>query len=356
MKLIASLLMLVLSPLAGAENSSVLNSELMPRASQSILMDAVKSGERFVVVGERGHVLTSDDGQAWSQSETPTRSSLTTVASIGSDVWAAGHDAVILHSDDGGLTWSRQHVAEDVNDPDINRPVLDIFFVDESYGFALGAYAFFMRTEDGGATWEELDFNTLVAIEEAIEDEEADDDTADGAGDESGDDGGYQDYSDYEDEFFDYHLNGMTQLANGTLFIAAEQGNAFVSRDQGNSWSPIQMPYEGSMFGAVATTGGSLVTYGLRGNAFESSDEGATWTQLETGTLNSLFGAANTAAGGLLLVGANGEVVVRDDPNGPIRSQPHSGGGDLSAIAVAGDGFVVAGEDGVTRYTVAGGE
>ncbi|MDJ0654934.1 MAG: hypothetical protein QNJ40_12305 [Xanthomonadales bacterium] len=329
------------------ENSSILASEPMPRAADSILMDMTPVEGGYVAVGERGHALVSTDGESWSQSETPTRSSLTAVWAIGPEVWAAGHDAVILHSSDGGVTWARQYVAEDVNDPDLNRPLLDVFFVDSDNGFAIGAYAFYLRTRDGGETWEELDFNSLVASgdeAEVVEEESADDD------------GGYQDYSDFEDEFFDYHLNGMARLADGTLFIAAEMGNAFVSRDSGESWIPVMMPYEGSMFGALATAHGTLVSYGLRGNAFESRDGGESWIVLETGTLNSLFGATNGADGSLVLVGANAEFLVRSAPGSPIESRPHAGGDDIAAVAVVEDGFVIVGEEGAERYSAAGGQ
>ena len=63
-----------------------------------------------IAVGQRGHVLYSDDaGKTWRQADVPVSSDLVAVhfpsASAG---WAVGHDGVVLHSADGGATWTRQ--------------------------------------------------------------------------------------------------------------------------------------------------------------------------------------------------------------------------------------------------------
>ncbi len=49
-----------------------------PLAGKSLLLDATVADGHFVVVGERGHILTSaDNGGTWQQSEVPSRGSLT---------------------------------------------------------------------------------------------------------------------------------------------------------------------------------------------------------------------------------------------------------------------------------------
>src|SRR5687768_198277 len=63
-----------------ANDPSALPSETMPRASKSLLLDLVRTASGYVAVGERGHVLRSDDGKAWTQLTLPTRSALTSTA------------------------------------------------------------------------------------------------------------------------------------------------------------------------------------------------------------------------------------------------------------------------------------
>ena len=73
-------------------------------APESLLNDATRAGDRIVAVGERGHVIYSDDeGQTWTQAEVPVSVTLNAV-DFGSDSsgWVVGHSGVVLHSGDAG--------------------------------------------------------------------------------------------------------------------------------------------------------------------------------------------------------------------------------------------------------------
>src|SRR5688500_13031183 len=74
--------------------------ETAPLAAASLLLDLAVAGERLVAVGERGHVLLSDDrGSSWRQAKSvPTRIMLTAVFFIDAQYgWAVGHDETILN-------------------------------------------------------------------------------------------------------------------------------------------------------------------------------------------------------------------------------------------------------------------
>lgn len=319
-------------------NSSVVSAEAMPRAGESMLLDVATTGSGLVAVGERGHILRSTDGDSWEQvADVPTRSTLTAVFSLGDRVWAAGHDQVIVHSADGGQSWQRQYASPDVFDPEANSPLLDIFFLDEQRGFAVGAYAVFLRTSDGGQSWEVASLELADDVEDEGASEE--DDAA-----AANDPYAYDDF----DIGVDYHLNGMTQLDDGTLYIAAEQGNGYRSSDDGETWQELVLPYGGSMFGAVTLAQDQLLTYGLRGNAFISVDAGGSWQQLDTDSLNSLNGAVQLGSGEVVMVGVNGEVLVLADNQ--IRSLELAEGNDIAAVVAVDSGLVMVGEGGSWRY------
>ena len=75
--------------------------QLRPGAAKSVLLDVALAGARLVAVGERGHVLLSDDaGGSWRQARSvPTRTTLTSLhATDVRTLWAAGHGGVILRS------------------------------------------------------------------------------------------------------------------------------------------------------------------------------------------------------------------------------------------------------------------
>ena len=67
------------------ESPDIEYAEAKRLATKSLLLDVLRTpGGRLVAVGERGHVVLSDDGRDWRQAQVvPTRSTLTTVAAAG---------------------------------------------------------------------------------------------------------------------------------------------------------------------------------------------------------------------------------------------------------------------------------
>ena len=79
-------------------------------ASKSLLLDISPIGkDKIVAVGQHGHILLSSDGENWQQANVPVQATLTSVYFLNDQLgWAVGHDATILHSQDGGLNWQVQ--------------------------------------------------------------------------------------------------------------------------------------------------------------------------------------------------------------------------------------------------------
>ncbi len=292
------------------QDLDVTYAEHMPLATESILLDITLAGDTLVAVGERGHVIRSTDGENWSQVEVvPTRSTLTSVFSAGNRLWAGGHDAVIITSGDDGETWTLQFF-----DPDRQQAVMDIYFTDEINGVAIGSYGLYLKTHDGGQTWED-----------ALVDEEN-----------------------------DFHLNKLVQFSDKRQMIAGEAGYSYRSFDNGETWEAIEMPYQGSMWGALKTDEKCVLFFGLRGHVMESCDFGSSWTELETGSESSISGAAEQD--GLVLLASNSGTVLIREAGGPFRVQHHSSGVDFAAVISLGEGkFLLVGEDGVHNYPEATG-
>lgn len=285
--------------------------EHLPLVTQSMLLDITRAGDTFVAVGERGHVILSTDGETWEQSEVvPTRATLTSVTSAGDRLWAGGHDAVIITSGDGGNTWTRQF-----QDTERQQAVMDLYFTDESNGVAIGSYGLYLVTDDGGQTWEDVEIDP---------------------------EGGY-------------HLNAMLRFDDGRRLIAGEAGYSYRSYDDGETWEMLDLPYLGSMWGALKLDDQCVLFYGLRGHALESCDFGTTWTEYDTGAEASISGGA-LYDGQVLLAAASGTVLTRDDGRG-WQEIKHSVGEDFSAAVAKDDGsFLLVGEDGVSRFPEADAE
>ncbi len=224
-------------------------------ASQSMLMDGAVAGDRIIVVGERGHVLISEDqGESWRQvAAVPTRRNLMGVAFADSTFgFAVGADSLILRTRDGGTSWEQVHLA-----PEWRQPLFDVLFLDGDSALAVGAYGLILRTDDGGDSW----------TQEAI-----------------GED--------------DWHLNMLVKGADdgATLFAAAEAGRLYRFRLGEDQWEELPSPYKGSFFGILPLQNQSLIAYGLRGNMFRSDDDGQSWRRIETGSQALLMGGG--AVGG----------------------------------------------------------
>jgi photosystem II stability/assembly factor-like uncharacterized protein len=303
------------------------SSEIAPLATKSLLLDAVFAGERMVVVGERGHVLLSDDqGATWKQAKVPTHALLTAVyfhdARLG---WVVGHDETILRSEDGGETWTRTHAA-----PDREQPLLDVWFKDADTGFAFGAYGTILASSDGGRSWTQQTFEPkpLVVAPQA----------AASKGDEFLE----------EDMAADSHLNAVARAADGKLYLAAEAGHLFRSDDEGATWLELPSPYEGSFFGVLPLEGASVLAFGLRGHLYRSDDAGATWREIATGTVAMLTNGLRVDPQTIAITGLAGSLLVSRDGGTTFELRQQEDRKGMSAALTAGEGrLLVVGEGGI---------
>jgi photosystem II stability/assembly factor-like uncharacterized protein len=298
-----TLLTTILLPQASA--TDITQSELAPNASLSLLLDIDNAGDRLVAVGERGHILLSDDaGSSWRQVIAPTRSQLTSVFfADSSHGWAAGHDGVILHSADAGESWVMQHQDQQYDDP-----VLDIWFRNRREGFAIGAYGMFLSTSNGGRSW---DRRSII------------------------------------DE--DFHFNAITALPDGEMFIAGEQGHLYHSIDEGYNWEKLPSPYAGSFFGITAIRDNSLLVYGLRGHLFRSQDRGRSWQPIDSGTEASLMDATQTSENNIFLVGLGGNILNSTDGGEHFSLRTRKDRKALTAVIEGNNGtLVISGAAGIS--------
>jgi photosystem II stability/assembly factor-like uncharacterized protein len=266
-----------------------------PLASKSLMLDIFKINDKqLVAVGERGHILLSNDAITWRQANVPVRSTLTAVYFIdATHGWAVGHDATILFSSDGGENWQVQQYL-----PAKQKPLLDIIFKDKNEGIAIGAYGQQYRTSDGGENWtfefhgEFLFPEDLAYLEELKEqDEEA--------------------YLDEQGSIL-AHFNSIFKDGR-TLYMVGEVGLIAKSNDFAEKWLPFDKIYQGSFNDIARTQQGNLLVVGLRGNIFRSLKSGTPWQHINSNTqalLNSIVLGDN---GSIFVLGNNGVILKSDD-------------------------------------------
>ena len=294
-------------------------------AAASLLLDGSAAESRLVVVGERGHILFSDDrGANWRQAQVPVQVMLTAVHMLDAQTgWAVGHDAAILRTRDGGKVWELVHYA-----PQAQLPLLDVWFRDADNGFAVGAFGTFLSSADGGDTW--TCRNSCWDGEDGLQERPPLLHAPD---------------SDFADDF---HLNAIVPAGSGRLFLAGEAGVLYRSDDDGQTWRALPSPYGGSWFGALALDLDTVLVAGLRGRLFRSEDAGESWAQIETGTTATLTDLIQIQPDLILITGLAGALLTSHDKGLSVsyRSLP-SRQGVATALATDGGGVVLVGEFGV---------
>lgn len=284
-----------------------------PLASKSLLLDITNVGEdKLIAVGEHGHIIVSSDAITWRQSDVPLQTTLTSVFFIDNMLgWAVGHDATILNTKDGGLTWQIQQYK-----PKLEKPLLDIVFKTPQNGIAIGAYGLFFRTTDGGQTWNN-EFHDEFLLPDDVEylstlkqeDEEA-----------------------YQDEISSIlpHFNRLT--ADGrTLYMVGEIGLISKSNDFGATWQSFDEIYQGSFFDIARTKQGNLLVAGLRGHVFRSLKNGTPWQQRQTNTTALINDIVLTDDERILLLGNNGTLLESIDDGQSYRKRIQKDGKTLIA-------------------------
>lgn len=309
---ILSVLALLALPVHAAPDDDLQPAATGRNVAKALLLDATRAGERVVAVGERGIVLYSDDdGVSWKQAAVPVDATLTSVVFADAEHgWITGHDATILATANGGLTWQVQF-----RDPDLDVPLLALYFADVNTGIAVGGRGNVFRTRDGGNTWS----NEVLLT---------------------------------QDEF-DGHLFGIGKADSGSLFIASERGVLFRSDDAGATWQELVSPYNGSFFGLAFPGQGRIVAYAMLGNVAVSSDNGTSWRMVPTGTDKSLMSGTVMSDGTLVIAGLDGAVLVSHDAGETFISKPQPERRKLSRLLPTRDGAWLAfGDGGVHRLTL----
>lgn len=317
-----------------ATSAEILKAVVAPLAKKSLLLDIVVVDEgKVVVVGERGHILTSQNGQDWQQANVPIQSTLTSVYFHNENLgWAVGHDASILHTSDGGKNWIVQQFL-----PSLEKPFLDVIFNNGNEGIAIGAYGQFYRTMDGGSHWSSEFHSEFLLPEDAefLEELKAKDEES------------------YLDERASIlpHFNRI--LRDGrTLYMVGEIGLMAKSNDFGRHWEKLDDIYQGSFFDIIRTKQGSLIVVGLRGHAFRSVTNGISWQEINTNTTALLNDVVLGDDNQIFLLGNNGVLLQSLDDGLTFSPKTQSDGKALIAGVWFNDKIIVVSDVGLKSIQI----
>lgn len=301
------------------------------KASSVLLLSVTSVGTgahaRLVAVGEHGVIVYSDDqGARWKQADVPVSVTLTAVYfSDANNGWAVGHDGVILHSTTGGRTWGKQfdgnqanslmhkeaqdnanqahrrldsatgseksvaqHACDEADNAlsDVeaaikfgpSRPLLGVWFKNNSEGIVVGSYGQIFQTIDDGVHWTSL--ASRLRNPEGL------------------------------------HYNSISSTSTGAIVIAGEGGKVYRSTDHGANWQTLDTGYQGQLYGVLgllADQGAEkLLAFGFGGHIFESDASATHWTELTSITKKNLVAGIKREDGRIQLVGQDGSILLSD--------------------------------------------
>ena len=317
-------------------------------ANKALINAMEKVDNRVYAVGVHGLAIFSDDrGETWIQSDVmPYDNTLTDISCPTKNMcWASGHDATILHSNDGGLNWVVQF-----QDEGFDAPLLSIHMYDENVGIALGAFSLSLRTQDGGKNWGYL----------FVTDDE------------------YQPHLNYV--FSDPQLWRKSTANEG--FAVGELGKFYLSPDKGLTWMTIDSGYFGSLWSGIKADVGLYLLLGMSGNiiianeldpnleeppldkhtGLECFESGYyvgdckvfTFEYTNIGVKNSLTNAVVMEDGRIAISGNGGTVTIIDlfkkrVIETCVRSDRLS---NTSIVYLGNEEFLIAGENGFRKHSM----
>lgn len=313
-------------------------------AAHSPTLALTNAGGRIVAVGQRGHIILSDDGgQHWQQAVVPVSSDLLAVSFPSpKQGWAVGHGGVVLHSADGGSTWTKQFdgrqaaaIAVRYYEAQLasglpveqflkreksltaeggTQPLLDVFFESDSTGYVVGTFNRIFRTEDGGKHWTP-----------------------------------WMDRTENPRELHFYAIRGG---ANG-IYLAGEQGMVWRLDAASQRFVATPTSYKGTLFGLVIDGPNNVLVFGMRGSLYRSEDAGKTWNKIAIGSPAGITGGTVLADGGIVVVNQAGGIDLSRDhgktfmPVKSAQAMPYFGVAPLANKRIG-----LAGTEGVRLETI----
>jgi photosystem II stability/assembly factor-like uncharacterized protein len=239
-------------------------------------------------VGKEGAILhTEDGGRTWTAQTSGVRVDLNEVVFVTPQSgWAVGQVGAILHTEDGGRRWTTQSsgAKEGLN---------VVAFATPRAGWAVGHEGIILYTEDGGETWRRQQSGSRK------------------------------------------QLFGVAAVSPRSAWAAGDDGTILYTEDSGRTWTP-QTSGTGAdlkMLGFSAPLSGWAV--GDDGTILHTDDSGRTWKQQVGGTFRNLWGAAFATPDSGWAVGDKGTIVHTTDHGRTWTRQASGAKADLVEVVFA---------------------
>lgn len=277
------------------------------------LMVVAFDGDRGLAGGVAGSLMSTEDGgKTWKAETSPTPLSITAAAIRGSRRLLAGQMGEIFF-DDGSGKWQKAESGT-------KERLLGAAINKDGIGLIVGSFGVFIRSEDGGKTWSQLEANwdPLFAVSPDL------------------------------GEGFQPQLYAAQIGDDGTALVVGEFETIIRSTDAGLTWSTANVGnVQGrerppTLFAVDMGKDRRAFAVGQSGVVMSSADAGATWCRVNTGTDSNLFDVSSMDNGGIVVSGMRKMLHAPDAQTWNVVEGADLSTSWYSGVAANGQGDVIA--------------
>jgi photosystem II stability/assembly factor-like uncharacterized protein len=220
-----------------------------------------RSADDLFAVGEYGAILhTTDGGKTWTTPDTPTSGCLYKIGGAPSGAIYVTGDEGLLRSTDG-TTWETLQT-------DTDERMLCLWFIGADVIFAAGGGGTIIRTTDGGQSWAHLRSGVTKP------------------------------------------LCGLWGRNTQHLVAIGDGGTIVITQDGGETWQAPKSGTKQDLEDIAAGFSGELLVVGNGGTVLTSEDGGLTWTANPSDLRTHIWAAWLSAGGSWVISADDGEVYV----------------------------------------------
>lgn len=232
------------------------------------------NGMKAIISSNDGLILTTDGGNTWEATATDLINSFLAIEVLPSGIiFVSSHNGELIKSTDAGESW-------EILLSDFEEDIQDLSFINDSKGWATTREGIVFQTLDGGENWTllvETGYNQTKQMH--FFDDNTGVLTAQGTFLKTTD-GGLT-WNELEASGAPVVAEELLALDENNMMLLAGNGYyVYITTDGGDNWSgPIVVEY-GDIESLHATASGQIWAVGTRDVVLHSEDTGVTWTEL----------------------------------------------------------------------------
>jgi len=290
------------------------------KVSEDLFSVSFPNEKQGWVCGSWGNILhTNDGGLTWSPQNSGTDFTLSSVYFVDTfNGWAVGDEGTIIHTLDGGMTWESQKCP-------VPFFLMDTYFATPLKGWIVTEQTHILTTDDGGKTWR-VQFRDQDFILKAISFADSYHGWTvgeygciyhtDNGGSTWVKQSGYFNLSEETGE-----VEGGTFLFDAvavdsmTAWAVGIDGYVIKTENGGNTWLEVNVSAPKTQLFCIASDRANKMMIGGNGVFLSSTDMGRTWKNPAFEppiTYGWIYGLANRGSSGFVAVGWEGAIYLSD--------------------------------------------